>query len=66
MLLDNALVHIVSGEDAMFAGVLPEHALLHVESANDVMFAGVLSSTLRMEMMRCSRACCWRMHSSTL
>jgi hypothetical protein len=60
MLLENALVYIVSGEDAMFAGVLPKHALIHVESGNIAMFTGMLST------MRCSRACCWRTRSSTL
>ena len=59
VLLEHTLV-LLSGKDAIFMGMLPEHALIHVESGNDAMFAGVLS------MMRCSRACCWRTRSSTL
>jgi hypothetical protein len=32
----------LSGDDALFAGVLPEYALVHVEGGKDVMFVGVL------------------------
>ena len=59
-LLENMLIRL-SSEDAMFASVLPEHMLVHVESNDDAMFAGVLSTMSRSMMMRCSRACCWRM-----
>ena len=69
MLATVLLVHMrvrLSGEVAIFLGVLPEHALVYFESSEDVMFAGVISSTSRATRMRRSRACCWITQLSTL
>ena len=53
VLLEHTLVRL-SGEDAMFAGVLPKHVLIHVKSDDDVVFAGVLLSMSRAAMMQYS------------